>query len=223
MRTPKLSDREKRLLARGWSKRKVKLRRTFDKRGSYLGNRIYELTGRIDITAQHIKRIETALGEQKVEQLLAPRPPPPVEDGAFAEDEEGEQKEEISLTQQRRLWYQGYSALSVLKEEKARDMKQLVLVQAAKAVSEKPLPTKATVDAAEAERWNLLDQTSRLRHGCSLLHIGAKAVAEGTKDYAASTMLRSVRQFRTTGGFKRDSRGVHESTAGLTATYCWTG
>ncbi|CAN0302378.1 unnamed protein product [Ascophyllum nodosum] len=109
-----------------------------------------------------------------------------------------------------RLWYQGYSALSVLKEEKARDMKQLGLVQAAKAVSEKPLPTKAAVDAAEAERWDLLGQASRLRHDCSLLHIGAKAVAEGTKDYAASTILRWVRQFRTTGGFKRDSRGVHE-------------
>ena len=210
MRTPKLSNREKRSLARRWSKRKVKLRRAFDKRGSYLGNRIYELTGRIDITAQHIKRIETALGEKKVEQLLAPRPPPPVEDGegagdsAFAEDEEGEQKEEISLTQQSRLWYQGYSALSVLKEEKARDMKQLGLVQAAKAVSEKPLPTKAAVDTAEAERWDLLDQASRLRHDCSLLHIGVNAVAEGTKDYAASTILRWVRQFRTTGGFKRD-------------------
>ena len=86
MRTPKLSDREKRSLARGWSKRKVKLRRAFDKRGSYLGNRIYELTGRIDITAQHIKRIETALGEQKVEQLLAPPPPPPVEDGEGASE-----------------------------------------------------------------------------------------------------------------------------------------
>ncbi|CAN0443627.1 unnamed protein product, partial [Ascophyllum nodosum] len=100
--------------------------------------------------------------------------------------------------------------LSVLKGEKARDMKQLGLVQAAKAVSEKPLPTKAAIDAAEAERWDLLDQASRLRHDCSLLHIGAKAVAEGTKDYAASTILRWVRQFRTTGGFKRDSRGVHE-------------
>ena len=41
-------------------------------------------------------------------------------------------------------------------------MKQLGLVQAAKAVSEKPLSTKAAVDAAEAKRWDLLDQASRL-------------------------------------------------------------
>ncbi|CAN0176747.1 unnamed protein product, partial [Pylaiella littoralis] len=39
---PKLSSREKRSLARGWSRREKKLRRDLKKAGSYLGSRIKE-------------------------------------------------------------------------------------------------------------------------------------------------------------------------------------
>lgn len=87
-------------------------------------------------------------------------------------------------------------------------MKQLGLVQTAKAVSENSLfLTKVAVDAADAKRRDLLDQASRVRHERSLRHVGADVRAEGTEDYAASTILKWVRQFRTMNGFKRDGRG----------------
>ena len=153
MRNPKLASREKRWLPRGRNRRESKLRRDFNKRGSYLGNRIFDLTTRIDTNEQHIRRIDSALSEQKLEELLAPLPSPPVEDdegggdSASSEDQEGEQKEKVSLTQENRLWYQGYSVLEVLRQERLRDMEQLGLMQAAKAVSDESLPTEAAVNS----------------------------------------------------------------------------
>ena len=135
-----LSRRERRSVARGWSKREGKLRRDFDKRGSYLGNRIYELTSQIGSNEQHIRRIEDAMAEQDLASLLAPLPPSPIEGNAevdaraCTEGEDNQHKEEVSATQANRLWYQGHSALTVLKEERKRDLRQLQLTQQAKPV-----------------------------------------------------------------------------------------
>lgn len=106
MRLPNISAREKRGMERGWNKREDKLRRTFKKRGSYLSNRIYELTTQKEASEQLILRLDNALSKQDLVSLFAPRPPPsPVEDGegagdsAWREDEESGQAEEISTAQ----------------------------------------------------------------------------------------------------------------------------
>lgn len=83
-------------------------------------------------------------------------------------------------------------------------MKQLGIMLAAKAVSDtsESLRTDAAVKTAGAKRWDFLNKASILRHESSLLRIGASVEADGTKEYAASTILRWVREFRTLGGFK---------------------
>ncbi|CAB1103177.1 unnamed protein product [Ectocarpus sp. CCAP 1310/34] len=208
--------RERRSVARGWSKREGKLRRDFDKRGSYLGNRIYELTSQIGSNEQHIRRIEDAMAEQDLASLLAPLPPSPIEGNAevdaraCTDGEDNQYKEEVSATQANRLWYQGHSALTVLKEERKRDLRQLQLTQQAKSLSDESYTTIPAVKAAEAKRFELLNEASRLRHESSLLRIAARVNSAGSRVYAASTILGWLRDFRGHGGFKRDSRGVHE-------------
>lgn len=76
MRSPKFSSREKRGLERGWNRTEGKLRRDFDRRSAYLGNRIYELTTRIATDEEHIVRLDDALSSPKLGSLFAPRPPP---------------------------------------------------------------------------------------------------------------------------------------------------
>ena len=215
-----LSDREHRSERRGWSRREAKLRRAFDKKGSYLGSRIYELTSTLETNAQHIERLQSALATQQLASLLAPLPPLPVdvEDGEEEEDDddawidgEGENWEDkISPAQTNRLWYQAFSTLQVLKVELDRDHQQLALVQQAKELSDLDLPTADAVKQAEAARFDLLDKASRIRYESSLLRIGAKVLSAGSRAYATSTILQWLRDFRKLGGFKRDSRGVHE-------------
>ncbi|CAB1097803.1 unnamed protein product [Ectocarpus sp. CCAP 1310/34] len=211
-----LSRRERRSVARGWSKRQGKFRRDFDKRGSYLGNRIYELTSQIESNEQHIRRIEEAMAEQDLASLLAPLPPSPIEGNAdvdaraCTEGEDNQYKEEVSATQANRLWYQGHSALTVLKEERKRDLRQLELTQQAKSLSDESYTTIPAVKAAEAKRFELLNEASRRRHESSLLRIAARVNSAGSRVYAASTVLGWLRDFRGHGGFKRDSRRVHE-------------
>ncbi|CAB1104406.1 unnamed protein product [Ectocarpus sp. CCAP 1310/34] len=211
-----LSRRERCLVARVWSKREGKLRRDFDKRGSYLGNRIYELTSRSESNEQHIRRIEAAMAEQDLASLLAPLPPSPIEGNAdvdaraCTEGEDNQYKEEVSATQANRLWYQGHSALTVLKEERKRDLRQLELTQQAKALSDEPYTTIPAVKAAEAKRFELLNEASRRPHQSSRLRIAARVNSAGSRVYAASTILGWLRDLRGHGGFKRDSRGVHE-------------
>lgn len=159
------------------------------------------------------------LGKARFGQSSCPLPPPPpAEDGegagdnAWGEDDESGQAEEISTAQANRLRYQAYLVLSVLRKERLRDEKQLELTQAAKDVldTSESLRTDAAVKAAYAKRRGLMNGASILRHESSLLRIGASVQADGTKEYAASTILRWVREFRTLGGFKRDARGAYE-------------
>lgn len=165
MLNPKLSSREKRALSRGWDKRGRKLRMDFDKSGSYLSHRIYEMTTHIDNTAQHIQRLDAALAKQDVDSLLARSSTPLIEGGegagdsrASGEDEGGGQKPEISDAQANRLWYQAYTSMAVLREELVRDTKQPEFTKAAKAVSDKSLLTDAAVKAADAKRFDLMSQ-----------------------------------------------------------------
>lgn len=211
---------------RGWSRREGKLRRAFEKKGSYLSSRIYELTSTLETNAQHIERLQTALATQQLASLLATRPSPPVdiwdddeddEDGDYASDDgwikgegDGWVEDEVSPVRQNRLWYQAFSALEVLKMEHERDHEQLRLVQEAKALSDLDLPTVDVVKQADAARFALLDKASRIRYESSLLRIGSKVVPSGTRAYATSTILQWVRDFRELGGFKRDNRGVDE-------------
>ncbi|CAN0453430.1 unnamed protein product, partial [Pylaiella littoralis] len=203
-----LSRRERRSVARGWSKREGKLRRDFDKRGSYLSNRIYELTSQIESNEQHIRRIEDAMAEQDLASLLAPLLPSPIEGNAdvdarvCTEGEDNQYKD--------RLYYQGHSALTVLKEERKRDVRHLQLTQQAKSLSDESYTTIPAVKTAEAKRFELLNEASRLRHESSLLRIAARVNSAGSRVYAASTVLGWVRDFRGHGGYKRDLRGVHE-------------
>ncbi|CAM9392075.1 unnamed protein product [Hapterophycus canaliculatus] len=207
MRASVLSARERRSIERGWNRRDKKLQKAFNMHGAYLSKRISDLTTRMDANNNHVLRIERALPRQQLASLLVPLPSAGMEGG---EGEGGEQREEISATQTARLWFQGYSVLGVLKAERERDVKQLGLLQAARQLTEQPLTTKAAVKAADSQRWSLLDEASTLRHDHSLLRIGADVQASGTQHYAVSTILRWVRDFRKHGGFRRDSRGVHE-------------
>ncbi|CAB1102065.1 unnamed protein product [Ectocarpus sp. CCAP 1310/34] len=170
----------------------------------------------IESNEQHIRRIEDAMAEQDLASLLAPLPPSPIEGNAevdaraCTEGEDNQYKEEVSATQANRLWYQGHSALTVLKEERKRDLRQLQLTQQAKSLSDESYTTIPAVKAAEAKRFELLNEASRLRHESSLLRIAARVNSAGSRVYAASTILGWLRDFRGHGGSKRDSRGVHE-------------
>lgn len=90
MRSPELSSRKKRALERGWNKREGRLRRDFDRRSAYLGNRMYKLTTHIATNDGHILGLDHALSSQKLGSLLAPRPSPHVEDDDHGEREEQE-------------------------------------------------------------------------------------------------------------------------------------
>lgn len=158
---PKLTSREQRSLSRGMSRRETKLRRDFDKRGSYLGNRIYELTSHLDSTEKHIARLQDGLAQNNLASLLGPLAhPSPAEEGDTADDEGGwtldeedEWKEELSDAPKNRLWYQGFSTLQVLREEQARDHEQLRLTQLAKALADVEYSTPEALQEAGAKRF----------------------------------------------------------------------
>ncbi|CAN0536152.1 unnamed protein product, partial [Ectocarpus sp. 12 AP-2014] len=202
------TSRQERSMERGWSRKETKLRKAFDKRGGYLRGRIKDLTENIRTNTQHVQRLETALGENKLASLLIPVPPSPVEDG---EDAGAGLEGKVSEKQINRLWQQGYCTLKVLVAELARDTKQLGLtVEANEVLPGSKDVTDAAVREAEAKRFELLNEASLVRHDASLLRIAANVVETGSHPYAASTILRWLRDFRKQGGFRRDSRGVHE-------------
>ncbi|CAB1097544.1 unnamed protein product [Ectocarpus sp. CCAP 1310/34] len=212
-----LTSREKRSIERGWRRRDRKLRKAFDQRGAYLGGRIKDLTANVAANEQHIKRLQDALRTGHLPSLLLPLPLPSVEDGenagdrTWAEDTGKPPEEKVAEKQIIRLWQQAYSSLEVLKEERERDVKQLELTRKANEVlSGCKHATDAAVKEADAERFDLLNEASLVRHEASLLRMAAKVAGSSPQAYAPSTILRWLRDFRKEGGFRRDARGAHE-------------
>ncbi|CAB1118130.1 unnamed protein product [Ectocarpus sp. CCAP 1310/34] len=187
------TSREKRSTMRSLSRREKKFRKAFDKRGAYFGTRINDLTTNLNATAQHIRRLDTALATQQLVSLLvsvAPSLGEIADDGTRAETEGDERKEELSDKQQLRLCHRAYVSLVVLKEEQKRDAKQLELTQEAKKVlSDCEHPTEAEVMEADAKRFELLNEASLVRRDASLLRIAEKVLCTDKPAIAASTGL----------------------------------
>lgn len=214
MKSTLLTERQKRCLTRGWTRRHARLGKKAGNRLTYLKFRVGQLEERLEETSRCTSRLRKCLlgnvgdllwdeNKDDGEGVAADGP------GA-AEDGEGAK---VSPTQKARLYAQTVAVLDVTEEENVRDQLILehnkqaleVLEQAHNAAS-----SPAQIKAADELAGELLETASVVRFQNSLLLIAEKAAETAERRFSPETLLAWRRQFRKLGAFLRDGRGVRE-------------
>eukprot|EP00904_Undaria_pinnatifida_P013597 jgi/Undpi1/9368/HiC_scaffold_26.g11826.m1 len=203
-----LTQREKRCLNCGWTRREANVNKQFQNRHAYIKRQAAEAEARVSKNDEHIGRLRECLLANVNELLLDDDIcEGESEDGGAAAAgiaDHGAEKATLSASQTKRLVVQAMAVLEVMEEVRVRN----VLVRDHLRTALGALSQNS--DAGDQVAKTALEDVSLVRLHNSLLLVAERVSNMKTK-YAPSTILSWERQFRTLGGyFKRDCRGLRE-------------
>lgn len=211
----RLTDREKRCLHRGWTRRERNVRKKFHARRRYLATRVGELEMREKETKALIDRLRVAkMGDVSVllKDAINEEGVADAGLGGSAAPSTHSVIAPISDAQRVRLYSQAEATKKVLKGELHRDLSQLAEYKIAlRLLDAEGADGPAKLAATDDEVYEHMNEASIIRFNHSFLLIAARVIQSAHLNYKPTTILRWAHEFRALDGhFKCDGRGMHE-------------